>query len=117
MFMTRPFSCDCHEVHEVATHYVVWGGKRQTLVYYPIEEPIIDDITPHIVSYVDDNKPMVAIAITCGIIGCGIRLKDPNDIAFGIDILDVRNLLMPRKEFKALINFKKTGYELKKSKQ
>lgn len=112
-FMTRPFYCSCHEVHEQATHYIVWGGERQTLLYYPIEEPIIDNITPHIVSYVKYEEQIVPIAVTCGIVGCGVRLQNENDISLGIVIQDVRNIKMPKKEFDALVNFKYTGYEIK----
>lgn len=115
-FMTRPFYCNCHEIHDEATHYIVWGGTRQSLIYYPIEEPIVDNITPHIVSYVEYNKDIIPISVTCGIVGCGVRLKDPDNIAMGIVIQDVRNIKIPLKEFNALVNFKNTNYELFKTK-
>lgn len=114
--ITRPFYCACHEAHDNATHYVVWGGTRQRPIYYPIEQYIIDNITPHIVSFGNIENGEIPIAITCGIVGCGIELKDRDNPSAGIEIYDIRNYRLELQEFKSLVRFKRTGYELNRIK-
>lgn len=114
-YLSRPFHCACHENHVHATHYIVYGGRRKTMLYYPIQQEITNDITPHIVSYKsDDENNKVYIAVSCGIVGCGIRLKNPDKVSDGFVFLDIREMTLPAPEFKALINFKDTGFELHK---
>lgn len=113
-YMTRPFYCPHHDNHVEATHYVVWGGERQTLLYYEIECSIKRDITPHLIAFDNTDTEHVAIAISCGIVGCGVTLIDTGDIALGMQLSDITDVSLPRKEFLALMNFKYTGYELKK---
>ena len=114
-YITRPFHCACHENHVHATHYIVYGGRQKTMLYYPIQQEIIDNITPHIVSYKsDEEKNKVNIAISCGVVGCGLRLNNPDKVSEGFVYLDIRKMTLPKNEFKALINFKHTGFELHK---
>ena len=111
-FLTRPFQCN--HSHENAENVIVWGGTRQTLILYSIEYNIIDNITPHIVSFKALNEYYVVIATTCGIVGCGIDLKDPNDLSKGIVFNKVKEYILSMDDFKALVQFRNTGYEITK---
>lgn len=114
-FITRPFYCEHH--HKKAKQYVVWGGERQTLIVYSMELYPIEHITPHIVSYKGLVDGKMAIAITCGVIGCGIDYKDPEDVQQGIIFNDIRTFVIPENDWDALVTFKFTGYELSKHKR
>ncbi len=114
-FITRPFLCKHY--HRDATQYVVWGGRRQTLIAFSMELYPIDHITPHIISYMEIIDGYMAIAVTCGVIGCGIDFKDPYDTEQGIIFNDVRKYILPEKEWIALLDFRDTGYELSKNKR
>ena len=59
----------------------------------------------------------MSIAVSCGIIGCGIDYKDPDDKTQGIIFNKVNNYILPENEWIALLTFKHTGYELSKFKR
>ena len=52
------------------------------------------------------------IAITCGVVGCGIDLKDPSDVSQGIVFNEIRKGVLSLKEWNALVLFRNTGYEI-----
>lgn len=107
----------CEHDHSGMESHIVWGGTRQKLVLYPNTADIIDGITPHIISFVNPDKPKVAIACTCGVIGCGVSFKDNKNIHGGIIMHEVKNMLLDQNDFQSLIDFKHTGYELLKQKR
>ena len=112
--ISRPFYCPDHKIHDKATHYVVWGGTRQKLILYKIEWNVKNGITPHLISWgglVRDNKFM-AIEISCGIVGCGIELKEAEDKTKTPVFKKVQSLELPLKEWNALVMFRNTNYEL-----
>jgi len=114
-FLTRPFHCPHY--HRKAKRYVVWGGTRQSLIIYSMELYPIGHITPHLVSYGEFKDGNMPIAVTCGVLGCGIELKDPDDLSQGIIFKRVDNYVLPHKEWNALVLFRNTGYELSKFKR
>ena len=114
-FSTRPFYCEGK--HRRASHAIVWGGTRNTLIYTEINRPIIKNITPHLISYTLAKDGFMEIACSCGVLGCGIEFIDDEHVEKGIRFLDVRLYKLPINEWKALYNFKNTGYELSKYKR
>jgi len=114
-FLTRPFYCEGK--HKRATRYIVWGGTSQSLITYKLTRPIIDNITPHLVSYLTNKKGIVEIAITCGIEGCGFHFDGTEEDPYQIVIDDVKSFSFTKKEFESLRTFQDTGYELCKFKR
>jgi len=112
--VTRPFYCPEHRNHLRAKYYIAFGGTRQLLFPYVIEMRIIRNITPHIISYEDGKHNII---VSCGIVGCGIEMKNIKDIREGITIMEAHYFLFDKKNFDALINFKNTGYELSRDKR
>lgn len=117
LIITRPFYCPEHNNHVFAKYYVAYGSTRQLLFPYEINMRIIHDITPHIISVGEMTDTEVPIVVSCGIIGCGISLKNFPNISEGIIIHSAREYTLSRKDFDALFHFKKTGYELSKHKR
>jgi len=108
--ITRPMYCPNH--HTEAKKVIVYGGERKKLLIYMINYRVIEHITPHIISYVRDYDGMMPIAYSCGVLDCGVEIIDKDNLALGIRYLSIKTLELPIKEFKALLDFKNTGYEL-----
>lgn len=129
-FISRPFVCN--HSHRNMEDYIVFGSTRQKLIVYPannypsdyseildeiiIDLKITDNVTPHIVSYLEptDDGLYMPIAITCGVVGCGMDFIDPENLDKGIRFNRVDKHLLPIKEFEALVTFTDTGFELTK---
>lgn len=115
--VTRSFHCPEHNNHVFAKYYVAFAGTRQLLFPYVIQMRIIQDITPHIISFSEEVDGKYPIIVSCGIVGCGVEVKNIHDITEGITIIKAKPFLLDKKEFEAMINFKNNGYELSKLKR
>ncbi len=112
-FLSRPFYCPNHRLHEEATRVVVFGSTRKQLIVYDIEHYIIDNITPHIISYNKEiESNIIDIVVTCGIVGCGVDFKEPNDLSQGFIFNEVKTRKISINNWVALFNFKNTGFEI-----
>ena len=115
--LTRSFYCPDHSNHVFAKYYIAFAGTRQFLFPYVIEMRILQDITPHIISFNEEVDGKYPIIVSCGIVGCGVELNNIHDITEGMTIIKANHFLLDKKDFEAMINFKNTGYELSKSKR
>lgn len=111
-FITRSFYCENPYRHRESLRHFVWGGTRNCLLVYDTKFQVVSNITPHIISFNGLVNGKINIAVSCGCEGCGIQLNDPDDLDSGVVFLEIRNYQLSEREWKALYNFKNTGFEL-----
>jgi len=97
----------CKKNHNYAKEYLVFGTTSQTIKILDIRNyaGLKEGLTPHIIGYQRKGSDY-ELVICCAVVGCGCS-TDPEEL-----INSAKTILVSKKKFNAILNFKDTGCEL-----
>jgi len=109
-------SCFNKQLPQDGTFFILFGHSTQNYHKHRVDKHVHAKeygFTPHLMNVISTANGIVKIEMVCSIVGCGLYLGTP-DSNKDREVIFTRTMFtdIPEEEFKALYQFKNTGYEI-----